>query len=113
MAKAAAVAVEVLDDAAQPTRRPEILAELAQYAPAVEEAIKNPDKRLGLKGRYSVKPREGRKNANESYTVMMRLHQAAKDKGVALKVRRFDNDGDTCRISFRLAQPGEKPSTEG
>ncbi len=72
----------------------------------VQEAGKD-HKRRELPGRFSTKPYEGRKGANESGTVAGELHRAAREVGVKLVVRRFDRDADTCRLTFKV-QDGTK-----
>ncbi len=61
-------------------------------------------KRRELPGRFSLKPYAGRKTACEAYTVMGELHKAARQVGVKLQVRRFDGDGDTCRVTFKVVK---------
>jgi hypothetical protein len=75
------------------------------YESLIKKAAKS-GKRYVLTGRYSVEPYEGRKNANEAFTVMAKLHQAGHDLGYAVKTRRIDNDGKTCRITFRVPEAG-------
>lgn len=72
----------------------------------VTEASKD-HKRRELPGRFSTKPYEGRKGANESGTVAGELHRAAREAGVKLVVRRFDRDATTCRLTFRVTESGE------
>ncbi len=61
-------------------------------------------KRRELPGRFSTKPYEGRKGANESGTVVGELHRAARAVGVKLQIRRFDRDADSCRLTFKVAE---------
>ena len=72
----------------------------------VTEASKD-HKRRELPGRFSTKPYEGRKGANESGTVAGELHRAAREAGVKLVVRRFDRDATSCRLTFKV-QDGTK-----
>ena len=72
----------------------------------VTEASKD-HKRRELPGRFSVKPYEGRKGANESGTVAGELHRAAREVGVRLAVRRFDRDANSCRLTFKVAGAGK------
>jgi hypothetical protein len=83
------------------------------YLDAVKRAKRKPGKPgFLLNGDYSVVPYEGRKNANEAYTVMARLHQAGRDLGVDLRVRReMNDDGKTCKIKFYVI-PVEKPAAK-
>lgn len=78
------------------------MVELNPYTRLVNRAKKSPGKRYALTGRYSVRPYEGRRIATEAYAVMGQLHQAAQVADVRISVRRFDNDGETCRIAFRV-----------
>jgi hypothetical protein len=96
---------EVLEDEPKPRARATRVAVDNPYSPLIKKAAKS-GKRYVLSGRYSVEPYEGRKNANESFTVMAKLHQAGHDLGYAVKTRRIDNDGKTCRITFRVPEAG-------
>ncbi|MGY1719292.1 hypothetical protein ACI8AG_09620 [Blastococcus sp. SYSU DS0552] len=69
----------------------------------VTDASKD-SKRRELPGRFSLKPYAGRKTACEAYSVMGELHKAARQAGVKLQIRRFDGDGDTCRVTFKVAK---------
>jgi hypothetical protein len=75
--------------------------EFNPYTTLIRRA-KRTGKRYVLEGRYSLTPYEGRKNACEAFTVMGQLHQAARENSVAVKVRRFDNTHDDCRIAFQV-----------
>ncbi len=68
----------------------------------VTEASKD-GKRRELPGRFSTRPYEGRKGANESQTVAGELHRAAREVGVKIAVRRFDRNADSCRLTFKVA----------
>lgn len=69
----------------------------------VTEAAKD-HKRRELPGRFSTKPYEGRKGANELNTVAGALHKAARQAGVKLAVRRFDANKDGARLTFRVPE---------
>ncbi len=69
----------------------------------VTEASKD-GKRRELTDRFSLKPYDGRKHANEAGTVMGELHRAAREAGVKVQVRRFDNDATTCRVTFKVVK---------
>jgi hypothetical protein len=61
-------------------------------------------KRRDLPGRFSTTPYPGKKNANESQTVVGELHRAARAVGVKLNVRRFDATDKGVRLTFKVAK---------
>ncbi|MGY1724745.1 hypothetical protein [Blastococcus sp. SYSU DS0533] len=67
----------------------------------ITEAAKD-GKRRELPDRFSLKPFDGRKHANESGVVAGQLHKAAREIGVKLQIRRFDRDADSCKITFKV-----------
>jgi hypothetical protein len=80
------------------------------YTSVIKQAMKNPGRWHALTGKYSVRPYEGRKNANESFTVMSQMHAAARALETEVRVRRweFDADSGTCEIKFKIPVKGEK-----
>ncbi|MFC5066196.1 hypothetical protein [Actinomycetospora atypica] len=64
-------------------------------------------KRRDLPGRFSVMPYAGRKNACEAYTVVARLHQAAREVGCTVQVRRVNATSTDTELTFK-ATKGEK-----
>jgi hypothetical protein len=73
------------------------------FAALVAKAAKD-GKRYDLPGRFSLAPFEGRKAACEAFTVISKLHQAARSAGVKLAVRRFDTTAEGCRVTFKVAK---------
>ncbi|MCZ2857820.1 hypothetical protein [Blastococcus sp. VKM Ac-2987] len=84
-------------------------------APSRRDATPNPftglvtkaakdGKRYDLPGRFSLTPYEGRKGACEAFTVVGKLHAAGRSAGVKLNVRRFDTNGQGCRITFKVVK---------
>ena len=71
------------------------------FTELVTKAAKD-GKRYDLPGRFSLTPYEGRKNACEAYTVVGKLHAAARSAGVKVQVRRFDTNAEGSRVTFRV-----------
>lgn len=67
-------------------------------------AAKKDGKRRDLPGRFSLAPYEGRKAACEAYTVVGKLHAAARQVGCKLNVRRLDPNGTDTGITFKVAK---------
>jgi hypothetical protein len=79
------------------------------YVKPIRDAIReDPAGRYVLNGDFSTVPYEGRKNANEAYSVMAKMHAAGRDLGIDLRVRRVPNDdGVTCKITFKAVDPAK------
>lgn len=77
------------------------------FVPLVEAAAKD-GKRRDLPGTFSMKAYPGRKNANESATVVSKLHAAGREVGVKLSVRRFDVKDESCRLAFCVVTDSPK-----
>ena len=75
-------------------------------ADVVAEAAKDGKRRV-LAGRYSLTPYPGRKGACDAFAIMSSLNRAAKRQGVKLEMRRYDVQGDSCRITFKVKDPAE------
>lgn len=69
----------------------------------VKAALKD-GKRRDLPGRFSLKPYPARVNACEAYTVIGKLHAAARELGVKAQVRRLDPNTDDTGITFKVAK---------
>ncbi len=74
------------------------------FVELVKAAAKD-GKRRDLPGRQSLVPFEGRKAACEASQVIGKLHAAGRATRHKLAVRRFDGDGDGCRITFKVVKP--------
>lgn len=72
------------------------------FVEVVQAAAKDHKRRV-LAGRYSLVPYEGKKGACEAFTVMSALNRAAKQADVKVTMRRFDVQGDTCRLTFKVS----------
>lgn len=69
----------------------------------VTEAAKD-HKRRDLPGRFSLVPFEGRKNACEAFTVITKLHAAARLVGCKIQVRRLDPTDKDTGIAFKVSK---------
>lgn len=78
------------------------------FIPVVEAASKDHKRRV-LPGRFSLVPFEGRKGSCEALAVMSQLHRAARQLDVPITMRRFDQQGDSVRLTFKVEkQAGKK-----
>lgn len=105
-AKIAAGVEEVKDEDIKGTRvqRPN------PFTDVVKKAMKS-GHRYVIKGRFSMTPYPGKKNACEAYSVVAKLHNAAQREGTKVSVRRFDfADDNTCRVTFKVLKAGEEAS---
>ncbi len=98
---AAGATIATEDELPKPS--PRQASESNPFIDLVKAATKD-GKRRDLPGRFSLTPYEGRKGACEAYTVVGKLHQAARQTGVKLQVRRFDTNADGCRITFKVTK---------
>ncbi len=98
---AAGATIATEDELPKPS--PRQASEPNPFIDLVKAATKD-GKRRDLPGRFSLTPYEGRKGACEAYTVMGKLHQAARSVGVQLQVRQFDREVDSCKITFKVVQ---------
>lgn len=78
------------------------------FVPVVEAAAQDHKRRV-LPGRFSLTPYEGRKGSCEALAVMSQLHRAARQLNVPITMRRFDAQGDSVRLTFKVEKPS-KPS---
>ncbi|SDY15356.1 hypothetical protein SAMN05661080_02486 [Modestobacter sp. DSM 44400] len=100
LAAGATVAAEADFPSAAATRR---RAADPAFVQLVTDATKD-HKRRELPGRFSTKPFEGRKGANELSTVANELHRAARQVGIKIAVRRFDVEDASARLTFKVAK---------
>jgi hypothetical protein len=80
------------------------------FVPVVEAASKD-NKRRVLPGRYSLTPFEGRKGSCEALAVMSQLHRAARQLDVPITMRRFDQQGDSVRLTFKIERKGKRKAS--
>jgi hypothetical protein len=95
-----AAAVEIAEDDALPSpiRRQR---KDNPFIPVVEAAAGDHKRRV-LPGRFSLVPYEGRKGSCEALAVMSQLHRAARQLDVPITMRRFDQQGDSVRLTFKV-----------
>lgn len=74
------------------------------FIPVVEAAAKDHKRRV-LPGRFSLVPYEGRKGSCQALAVMSQLHRAARQLDVPITMRRFDQQGDSVRLTFKVEKP--------
>lgn len=103
-----AAAIEVADDDTLPApiRRAK---RDNPFVPVVEAAAKD-NKRRVLPGRFSLTPFEGRKGSCEALAVMSQLHRAARQLDVPITMRRFDQEADSVRITFKIEKKSKASS---
>jgi hypothetical protein len=101
-----AAAVEIADDDALPSpiRRQR---KDNPFIPVVEAASSDHKRRV-LPGRFSLVPFEGRKGSCEALAVMSQLHRAARQLDVPITMRRFDQQGDSVRLTFKVEKQKAK-----
>lgn len=102
-AELAANATVAADQALPSTTSTRRTAEPNPFLALVKAATKD-GKRYDLPGRFSLKPYTGRKNACDAYSVMNKLHAAARQLGVKVQVRKLDPSTDDTGLTFKVSK---------